>query len=254
MSDITTVIEKLKKILAGTEGGRGCTEAEMNVRMAKAQKLAMEHNIDLGTINTSSTDTGAPAIETDVQAVGSKHSTQERPHHHPIRYLLKECFQIEYVRWDATTVKIVGEKVDVALACYVFEWLDAQFPRLHRAYCNALGISHTPADTTVRRKSYYWGLANGIIAVNKRTRSEMSSSDQSKYALVLVNKEQIVKNRLYDEFPWMKPTPRDPNAPAPKVRKARATQWHDGAYSAGDEKGRSIKLGHGLEQGKERLS
>lgn len=237
----SNILEKLKKILALAE--RGATEGEMQAAMAKAQQLAIEHNIDLGSIQL---DTGkAPTIETDKNVLKSEASGQWRPHHDALYRILKACFQVEMIKttWHdgkAAQAVIVGEKTDVAIATYVWHWLDGLFPKLHRAYCNNLGISHTPADTAVRRRSYYDGLEVGIISTNRRAVRAMDQANADKYAIVLVKKEEVVQARYKDEFPHV------------KKGSTRVKQTHDGAYYAGAEKGRTIKLNGGLTEGSKR--
>lgn len=237
----SAIIEKLQKILAGTAEGSGCNEHEMNLRMAKAQKLAMEHNIDLGTIKVGVQDT-TPEIETEVARVSSRNSNSRRPHHDNIAHVLMSCFQVKFIYTGGSGAAIVGEKVDVAIATYCYHWLDELFPKLHRSYCNALGISHTPADTVVRRRCYFEGLASGIISSNKRQVAAMASDDKNKYSLVLVKKEEIVERRYKDEFPDA------------RQQRVCQRQHHEGAKQAGFGEGKKIKLNGGLAGGDDRRS
>lgn len=229
MSINDKVLDKLKKILS-LANCSGATESEMQSAMAKAQSLAMEHNVDLASIVLS--DGKAPEIDTERADIVSKTSDRRRPHHVYLSGILQKCFHVSTVYYGehSSRLTLIGEKTDVAIARYVFDYLDIMFPKLHRQWCHDSGINGTYEDTTVRRRSYYVGLHHGICLANARKEDAVKSVDSSSYALVLKSKEDAVKARLLVEFPALKHS---------KIRDRRNDST---ALQAGFVKGRDIKL------------
>ena len=234
------IIDKLKKILARTEGN-GATEAEMNTAMAMAQKLAVAHNIDLASIKVDEGDED-PAIETDRADLRSNLYRKVKAHHNPIAVLLMECFQVKFIYLDHRGgAAVVGERVDVQLATYCYHWLDGLFPELYSKYVKKLGLPATPVDR-VRRRSFFEGLSAGIRANNRRAVQALSASDANKYALVLVDKEKVVEARYKDEFPHA------------RAAVQRARRFNEGAFLGGRAEGSKIKLNAGLAAPKAQLT
>lgn len=230
------VLEKLQKILSRADTSRGSTEVEAQAAMAAAQRLAIQHNLDLAAVMASGpADAKGPTLETD--KVTLKAPNKHRPYSEPIAHVLQDCFDVSviWVGGDATAV-LVGEKTDVQLATYCWAWLQETFPRLFRRYCDERGL---PFLTGVPRRSYYVGLSRGIRESNRRQR-EVARADKAtgqSFALVLVKKEELVQARVAQEFPMLRNI----------ARRARSVD-HE-AFAHGTVEGRKIKLGHGLAGG-----
>lgn len=235
MSVDSTVLQKLQKILSRADTSRGATEAEAQAAMAAAQRLAIQHNLDLAAVMASGPADAPAKLETDkVELVApNKH----RPYSEPIAHVLQDCFDVSviWVGRDARAV-IIGEKTDVQLATYCWGWLQQTFPRLFRQYCDARGL---PFLTGIPRRSYYVGLSRGIRESNQRQRAEAKTDKATgqSFALVLVKKEELVQARVAEEFPMLR-------------NMARRTRSMDHeAFAHGQLEGRKIKLNAGLQGG-----
>lgn len=225
-----TILEKLQKILS--LAARGGTEAEAQAAMAAAQRLAIQHNIDLAQVGER--EVGPKKMETD-RADGLKMYNKYKPYSRPIARVLQNCFDVSFIWVGGDRPCVVGEKTDVAMACYCWTWLNEMLPRLFRSYCEARGW---PLLTGIPRVSYYEGVCQGISENNQRQRAEVAkTADAQSFALVLVKKEELVQARVELEFPTL--------------RKARSVRRSiDGsAWDAGHAEGRKIKLNAGLQGG-----
>jgi hypothetical protein len=212
------IIEKLKKILACGDLSRGCTQAEAEVAMAKAQALAIEHNIDLS--NIDNTERKKAGIETDRANITVKPGVTA---HKYVGHILKVCFDVEFISINGGHgYAVVGEKVDTAIAVFCFPWLTATFMKLWR--------EERKRGVLTDRLSYFIGLREGIIANNLRVKKQAPTS--SAYALVLVDKEAAVKARTALEFPRI------------VVKPGRAHNTQLSAFQAGRDAGSKIKLTH----------
>ena len=243
----SAVLDKLQKILSRADTSRGSTEAEAQAAMAAAQRLAIQHNIDLASVVAAGDANGStPGLETDKASLASK-TRGKRLHHLPIARVLMQCFDVEFI-WTGGggNACIIGEKTDVALATYCWAWLGETFPRLYKEWARAEGIEIGSTGEHVRRRSYYDGLQRGISETNRRQReaAKRDAATGASFALVLVRKEEVVAARVAEEFPML--------------RKARASsrEMDYRAYGQGHEAGRKIRLSTGLSGGssQERLS
>ena len=245
------IISKLQKILARADTSRGATQAEAEAAMAKAQQLAIEHDIDLASI---SLETGKIEIETDRAELDGGTATQ-RPHHRPIAQVLMHCFDVKVLwhgvgnRWLAKAT-IIGEKTDVVIATYCWKYLCGVYPELFRKFSADHGSDlarwdrdtnyhFTTATEGKQRTSFYEGLTMGIIKANQRQRAQ-AKADQvsgSQYSLVLVQKEDAVAARCAQEFP---------KAGTIRRREKSIDTYDQSAISAGYRAGLEIKLGGAL--------
>lgn len=231
------IIEKLRKILAKTDTGRGATEEEVKTAMRKAQELAIAHNIDLSTVKVDG-DIEVGKIETTSTKVGTS-TKYERPYHCEILNVLQECLGLRTILHSYWTdqaqrvisaITFVGEKTDVALGTYCWAWLEQLFPKCWSEYRRAHGLE----DRWVSSRSYYVGLRAGIINNNRRAVEELPPDAAHRYALVVVDKTALVNAYTEELFP--------------KLKKNNAHQKHFDpyAYAAGKEKGATIRLSGGL--------
>ena len=231
------IVARLQKILAKADPACGATEAEARAAMAAAQRIAIQHNIDLASL---SAETDAEIkIETDRADVGGDTATR-RLHHLPIAQVLIACFDVRFL-WIERGSRgvIVGEKADVAIATYCWGWLCSTYPALFRKYQSKEIWS--PHTEHTQRVSFYNGLTAGIITANRREKEAAKADVQTggQYALVLVKKEDAVEARVDAEFPNAK-----------KARKPPAKSIDDydrNALSSGYREGKEIKLVGALE-------
>lgn len=201
MSTLTKeqVMAKLEKLLK-LAGNKGATEAEMTLAMQKATTLAMEHNIDLSSVDVNG-KVEVEAIETDYAETHTK-TKQEQPYHVPIMDTIKAVLGVDWI---------------------VSTWTD------HNAMRHITRI--------VSKRSYFRGLRDGIISNNRRAKENLPEDLKNRYALVLVNKNQLVQARVTKMFPKLKPL-------------GGFTMNSDAeARAAGEAKGATIKLNGGLTGG-----
>lgn len=241
MSINEQILEKLRKILA-LANGKGATEAEMKLAMAKANALAMEHNIDLSSVDVDG-EVKVGAIETDRAETHTK-TTQERPYHMFIIWTIQAVFDVKPIlstHYNNQCMRIisritwVGEKTDLAMAVYCWAWLEGLFPKCWLEYRKANGAP----DSYVSSRSYYAGLYTGLVENNQRAKESMPADLANRYALVVANKSAIVQAKVDELFP--------PSGLKP-VRTIRNSEDR-AALHAGYDKGRSIKLNGGLTAG-----
>lgn len=243
MSVDQKIVERIQALLNKTTD-RGCTEAEAQAAMEAAMRIANKHNLDLASVVATGDEAKGSKLETDRANLTDERCKKRRPHHDPIANVLQSCFDVTFIWLGGFTnpfgvkVAIIGEKTDVAIATYCWQWLCQTFPKLYLAYVKEQGIIRTPADNDICRRSYFEGLAAGINSANRRQREEVKASAQGEsFALVLVKKEEVVQARVAEEFPKLKT----------RVNRERSTDY--GAWSKGLEKGQTIKLNAGLTGG-----
>lgn len=226
------IIAKLQKILAKADPARGATEAEANSAMAMAQRLAIQHNIDLASV-TAADAPGTSSIETDRVDLDGDTATR-RLHHIPAAQALMECFDVRFIwRGAGSQCVIIGEKTDVAIAAYCWPWLNTTYLELFRQFAKTHRSNHSE---NVQRRSYYHGLTSGIITNNRRQRAEAAAAPGGNcFALVIAKKEDAVNARVAEEFPDCR-----------KARKARDLEWDGAAAYHGNKAGLQIRLNNGI--------
>lgn len=231
------IIEKIKKILARADTSRGATQAEAETAMRKVQELAIEHNIDLSTVSVDG-EIKVGEIETDHAEVKTA-TKQERPYHLPILAVLRECFDVRgivncYTDHNSmriiTKITFVGEKLDVQLATYCWSWLEQLFPKAWLDYRKQYGLK----DSWTSARSFFAGFRDGLIDNNRRQRQEVSGQQADRFALVVVNKQEVVAAKVAEMFPNM------------GNLKSFTTRQDFHARMAGNDAGRRIKLTGGL--------
>jgi hypothetical protein len=228
------ILAKLQKILAKADPARGATEAEAQSAMAMAQRLAIQHNIDLASVTVTDA-IGCPNIETDRAELDGETATR-RLHHESVAQVLIKCFDVAFL-WRGTGSKciIIGEKVDVFIATYCWEWLNTTYLELFRQYAKTHPSHYSER---IQRKSYYDGLTLGIVSVNQRQRAEAAASaDGASFALVVATKKAAVDARVAEDFPNVKKG-REPR---------RRTEIDRSALHNGHTAGKQIKLNNGLD-------
>jgi hypothetical protein len=218
------VLQKLQKILARAEAGRGASEAEMQTAMALAQKIAAEHGLDLASIGPAQEK---QTIETDRKDMGYR-AGREKTEHEYIKQVLIACFDVMIVRYGVQSFVVIGERVDVQIAQYCHGFLENQFSKLMRQFIREVR-QRTGYGTLVEQHSFYNGLSEGIIAGNRKVKQQVMGQS---YALVLADKSVAVKARLAAEFPQL------------RTREVKRRDFDPQAAHHGLEQGRKIKLQH----------
>ena len=191
------VLEKLKKILT-LANDAGAQPGEVEAAMAKAKEIAMRHQIELASVDLHGTDE-EKACGIEVQRVNVKFRSQRpQKYHRFICALFSKIFGVTTVQtWQQYV--FIGEAVDVAICQALFPWLEDVFYSTYNKAANAGIITRCAAS----KNGIYSGLYRGILDANRREEAKLSTEDKSKWALVVVNKEALVQQRVAQEFPTL---------------------------------------------------
>jgi hypothetical protein len=103
------VLEKIKKILARADTGRGATQAEAETAMAMVQKLCIEHNISMAQVEAAADADNRPAQKMEAVKGTIKTKTRyEAPYHRPIMLVLQACFDVHIITTPTGTTMPSG--------------------------------------------------------------------------------------------------------------------------------------------------
>jgi hypothetical protein len=225
------VLEKLRKIMA--LAGDGAAHAgEVEAAMRAAKELATRHNLDLATLDLSTVEKAAGAIDIEHSDTTRLSTTYEHLQHRYIYNLISEVFGVKVVltrfrRGTHTVVSkvhLIGDPFDVALAGAVFTWLEGVFVKTFSRLVSEGKLSKCSAH----ERGCYSGMARGIIEMNKR--EEAAIVKPATYALVVRNKSALIDLRMKELFPDM------------EQPKARPVRQNDNARQLGYQAGIKINL------------
>jgi hypothetical protein len=218
------VLDKLAKILRLAQD-KGAQPGEVEAAMAKAKEIAMRHSIELASVDLHGADedkaAGIEIERVDVQA-RSEHPQQ---YHRFIVMLLSKLFGISVIRMG-NRYAFIGEVMDVAICKALWPWLEHTF---RRTYCNAANEGVIERGS-IGKNNVYAGLYRGIVEANRREEAKLSTEDKSKWALVVVNKDALVKQREAQEFPNL------------RTARARSYTMNAAGRNYGYAKGKQINL------------
>lgn len=192
------ILEKIKKLLRLAQDGRGATTGEAEAAMAMAQKLMTKFGIE--------------SVDMEDDAKGGRSFAINQYRHHTGRQrqrvdtylasILRDCYGVkvlfsrEFAR-EAVTPRLVwvlvGDKLDVDVACVVIESLNGIMNRALSAYFRERGCKF---NGTLAH-AFFAGLESGFIQANKKGRDEAlleaGATSAKQYGIVLVNKELAVQ-------------------------------------------------------------
>jgi hypothetical protein len=248
-----TLVEKIRKLLAlASELNDSREQAEEAMKKAKA--LAIQHSIDLASIEVfESKKNEEPIVKNDETILGQRMSVCQKF----ISWLLEEHFNVKIVYShkfsdDYRLLKklvIIGRKSDIEIAIYIQSYLNQEFMRLWHQY------QQTNPNVQVKdRNSFFWGLYDGLRAKLEEGKKEAEqngfdilsatkTADEIKQVqnclalTVTTHKEKL--NQSVKEF-------------FPKLRKSYSyTSFNhsESARTAGFNKGKQISLRRGIGSG-----
>lgn len=210
------VIRKIQKLLALATSSN---EHEAKLAMEMAEKLLINHNIDMQQVK------GYSADYDKVDAFTGRRFTTESKF---AGFILREFFFVEVIncrnrRTGVSTLTFVGEKTNLQVATYVYDFLTAKFQQLFKEYQRESKCS------VKARQSYYIGLYKGL----KFQLAEARAAAQNERGLVLVA---------------------DPNLPEQVRNLMGATTTQTQTVSArdvaarqrGEEQGRALKIARAI--------
>lgn len=220
------VLEKLKKILRLADNS-AATKGEVEAAMARAKEIAMQHDIDLSTINFEDPAAKAKSFDIEKGTVGFG-SSREYPYHRWITHVLKEVFGVYVVRLGAGYA-FIGDKNDVAVCKELFPWMESIYRNSFQAKVKAGLLYQSAGD----RNGFYRGFTAGLLEANRKVVAETLSKqnvDKNKYAMVLRNKETAIEAAVPGFFPNLR-----------DARKS-ATRVNYSAFNTGHAEGKKVNL------------
>jgi len=243
------VIEKLQKILA-LAADSAATAGEVEAAMGKAKELALRYGVSLASVPPKAGSKSGPALNVETNSNLVPKTRFKHAYHDPIFAVLQEAFGVKILirkhRGHSSThvsishIFVIGEETDVALVLVVYPWLEKLFPRLF-----SVGIRQGKVAGRDRasQNGFFWGLAGGIIAVNKREEEKLTQAQATCWALVVRSKEALIKQKMEQDFP---------NATEGKAKKL-AMDYR--AHAHGQREGEKINLRQttGGDNGKEQI-
>jgi len=230
------IVERIRKCLA-LANGKNATQGEMEVAMAKAKEIAMRFQIDIASIKLDKGES-APAMAIERDDTLKTGSQYQQPYHSHIFHILTFVFGVRVIlnitsgkhgpNKILSTIHLIGEATDVAIAKVIFAWLEGVFPSTKTKLAAQAGITGT--INAAFCNGVYLGLYRGILEANKKAEQALSADDTNRYALVVVNKNALVQKRVEADFSHLRST------------KAHARKLNDAAYQAGFKVGSALNL------------
>jgi hypothetical protein len=232
MKPTDAIIEKIRKCLS-LANGLNATQGEMENAMAKAKEIAMRHSIDIASISMEQPESNL-GIEIEKDEMLKIRSQYSQPYHRWIFIVLQKCFDVrviynrfsDYGGTRIVKITLIGEATDVLIAREIFPWLEKTFPKILSTAVREGRLTYCAAHTN----GCYMGIANGLIAANKREKEKLVKEDANAYAMVLVKKDDLIKAAVEEAFPKL------------KTQKSRQREVSDRAYGHGYSAGSCINL------------
>jgi len=196
-----SLVEKIRKLLALTHSDN---QAESELAMVKAKKLAAECEIDLALIKVfDSKKSETPIEKKEGIALGHRKSIAQKF----VTRIIQKHFGCKVLyqgsrHWGMNLI-LIGTKQNIELAEYLNGYLNNTFLELWRKY-----KLNTNCDLRVRN-SYLSGLAEGLSEKldneQKQVVTEKLSTQteeiKNKYALVIVNEKERLNEAVKQFYP-----------------------------------------------------
>ena len=241
------ILEKLTKILR-LANDRAAQPGEVEAAMGKARELAMRHSIDLASVNLNPDTKVEGGIQVEKNSTLKTRSKYKQPYHYWVFSVLQEVFEVKVIisEWNdyggkvITAIHIIGEPVDVAIACAVYPFLEKVFPATLSRAVSAGRLTYCAAHTNGCYRGIHWG----IVEANKREVEKLKKEEQQTLAMVVRKKGEVVTAAMYEMFPAMKAR-EDLEAKKKeegKEKKARKVQMSWEAVNYGHQEGKKINL------------
>jgi hypothetical protein len=244
------VMDKLRKVLR-LAGDKAATQGEIEAAMAAAKKIAMEHNIELGSVDLADPKANAGGAEVHTDEDLKVKAAFERRYHSWVFHIVQEMFGVRVFvsrykhgsRQRIHKVWIIGDATDVAMAKAIFSWLEDLYPKSYLHAVNSFQIANDAAS----QHGYYRGLTAGILEANQKEEDEVLNTwraqgqgEANKYAMVLRNKEMAIEKKVAQLFPALV---KKKEEEAKKDKKPpKSPKYSEHAAYLGYEKGKSINL------------
>lgn len=191
------LINRLKKLLA--LAGNNSNQAEAEAAMAKAQKIAIEHNIDLAMIGNSQAENETEII-CDKMEFGQRLPTVSAY----VEIILKRFFNVRVIRSGGRIggrkLIFVGKRDDVDAAKYIYTWLAETMVTCWHKYKRDLSVPLRHKQSYLI--GFHTGLASKLESNRRSTEADRlkNDADKNKYALAVVNLQKQIQNFIDNEF------------------------------------------------------
>lgn len=232
------IISKLTKILR-LAGDKAAHPGEVENAMAKARAIAVQHNIELSSIDLTDDTKVADAMQVSKDSTLRTSTNFERRQHPWIYRVVREVFGVHIIlnyrqrgsRRIVNCIHLIGDPVDVAIAKEIFPFLEKSFVGIFNRAVREGTLVRCAADMN----GCYRGVYRGILETNRREEAKTVQTSSSyvgpaKYALVLRKKEELIEAAEKKFFPDAEPI------------KQRQKQVNHFAEAYGTLEGRKINL------------
>jgi len=204
------VIDKLSKILA-LASDTAATAGEVEAAIGKAKEIALRYGVSLASVPDGRESKKGPALKVETNNSLKPKTRFKHAYHDPIFAVLQQVFGVRILtskhREHSSThisisaIWIIGEETDVALCLAVYPWLERHLPRL---FTVAIKERRVAGRDRSSQNGFFWGLANGIVAVNKREEAKLNKDESACWALVVQSKEDLIAAKMAADFPHVK--------------------------------------------------
>lgn len=185
------IVDKIKKLLALANSSN---ENEAQLASTKAQELMMKYNLELSKIDSKDKDIKSEFIGEARKKVSYKESL--------VLALINEFFNVQTVsirrrgdNGNETVHDMIGEKHNVEIAKYVYDFLMMSFEQQFQAYKKETGC---PLSS---KKSFMTGIYHGFYKKMEETNNKIVQEN----ALVVV-KDKDVERFVFDKYKNLKKT------------------------------------------------
>jgi len=235
------LVSKVRKLLSLSKSDNP-NEAEL--AMSKAKKLAVEYDLDLSSIDIHDKQKPEPIVKGDSIQLGKREPTCGKY----IQWILTTHFNVRIIRsggrYFGRSMTFIGRKQDIELSKYVWDFLNAELPRLwHRYY------AQNPEVGIQGKQSFLFGCYQGINSklteTKKTTEEERFNSIPSleelekvknNYSLMVVSHKNQLENAVMDYYPNLR-----------KATNIRINLNCDNARSEGFKVGKNVNLNKPLQ-------
>ncbi len=199
-NDMQRVMQRIKKMLALADNNPSAEEAA--VAAAMAEKLLRKYNLDhadvlMTELNEDSVvahDTGVAYARDVPPWVGSIIVATAQLHDCEARY---DHFRKEGKRSTYHSVTFLGEKSDVIVATWVFEYLLGEIKRLGLVYSKEIGGA-TNVQRYSFRKACAIEIANTLRRMLREKEADMASQSTGKD--LIIRKRDLVRKKFHVNY------------------------------------------------------
>lgn len=233
-----SLLRKLSGLLAKADPDNNASEEEAMSAMAMAKRMMTQHGIDEAEVHARNGTTSSMSMK-DIMRHEHRTGTIEHSCYRYIYHVIEKLAAVQIVRskyWDQERQKmyclviLIGTENDIAMALMM--WLPLK--NLMRRMPPKRAKEANRKCTCAFENGYYRGARDGILERARQAEAEVrqlaSTAGEAGYALVVVNKDALVKQYMTEQMTITYTS---------RKSKARADA---GAYDIGQRDGRNFEL------------